>query len=93
MTAPPLGLSLPWPHGRVPPSPLFLPGGPATVPGHGGMVFVLPGLGVGFGVGFGVARGVGAGVMRGVGAGVTRGVGAGGCVGFVFGGLVDPAGG
>jgi hypothetical protein len=93
MTTPPLGLSLPWPQGRVPPSPLFLPGGPATVPGQGGMVLVLPGLGVGFGVGFGVARGVGAGVMRGVGAGVTRGVGAGGCVGFVFGGLVDPGAG
>jgi hypothetical protein len=86
MTTPPLGLSFPWPQGRVPPSPLFLPGGPFTVPGHGGMFFVLAGLGVGFGVGFGVARGV----ARGVGAGVTRGVGAGG---FVFGGLVDPAAG
>jgi hypothetical protein len=81
------------------PSPLFLPGGPSTVPGHGGVLFVLAGLGVGFGVGFGVgcgvARGVGAGVMRGVGAGVTRGVGAGVTAGgsVVLGGLVDPAAG
>jgi len=101
MTTPPLGLSLPWPQGRSAPSPLFLPGGPSTEPGHGGVLLVLPdlggGFGVGFGVGWGVARGVGAGVMRGVGAGVTRGLGAGvtvgGCVGFVFGGLVDPAAG
>jgi len=103
MTTPPLVLSLPWPQGRSPPSPLLLPGGPSTVPGQGGVPFVLPGLGGGFGVGLGVgfgvargvARGVGAGVMRGVGAGVTRGVGAGvtvgGFVGFVFGGLPDPA--
>ena len=93
MITPPLGLSLPWPHGRSAPSPLFLPGGPSTVPGHGGVLLVLAGLGVGCGV----ARGVGAGVMRGVGAGVTRGVGAGvtvgGSVGFVFGGLLDPAAG
>jgi hypothetical protein len=83
MTTPPLGLSFPWPHGRPPPSPLFLPGGPSTVPGHGGVLFVL----AGFGVGCGVARGVGAGVTRGVGAGVAVG----GWVGFVLGGLVDPA--
>lgn len=107
MITPPLVLSFPWPHGRSPPSPLFLPGGPSTVPGHGGALFILPGLGAGFGVGFGVGcgvargvgagvtRGVGAGVMRGVGAGVTRGVGAGvavgGFVGFVLGRLLDPA--
>jgi hypothetical protein len=77
MTTPPLGLSFPWPHGRSPAPPLFFPGGPSTLPGHGGAPFVLPGFGFGFGVGFGVGCGVARGVARGVGAGVTRGVGAG----------------
>jgi hypothetical protein len=88
-----LDLPLPPEHGRSLSLPLFLPGGPATSPGHGvlllatfgglglGFGVVAAGLGVGAGVtrgvGFGVARGVGAAVARGVGAGVTAGVGTG----------------
>ena len=81
MTTPPL--VLPLPQGGSSPSPLCLPGGPSTVPGHDGFAFSGLGfgfgvaLGVGSGVARGVARGVGAAVTRGVGAGVTRGVGAG----------------
>jgi hypothetical protein len=95
MITPPLVLSLP--QGRSPPSSLFLPGGPSTVPGHGGFAltgFTGLGLGVAFG-GWGVARGVGAGVTRGVARGVGAGVAVGGRVGvgLLVGGFVAPAAG
>jgi hypothetical protein len=81
MTIPPLESPLPLPHGRVSSPPLLWPGGPSTLPGHGGLdcsfagFGVGVGLGVGLGVGFGVACGVGVGL--GVGFGVACGVGVG----------------
>lgn len=60
----------PLPHGGSAPSPLCLPGGPSTEPGHGGRSWLWS-TGLGLGVGFG--RGVGCGVVLGVGGGVTAG--------------------
>ena len=86
-----LDLPLPPVHGRSLSTPLFLPGGPATSPGHGvlllaafgglGLGVEVAGLGVGAGVtrgvGFGVGFAVGFAVGFGDGAAVARGVGAG----------------
>lgn len=82
---PPFALPLPLPQGRSPEPPLLLwPGGPSTVPGHGGRCFSLAaaggsvgrgvGLGVGFGVGFAVGVAVGSAVGRAVGFGLGVGL-------------------
>lgn len=92
MTIPPLESPLPLPHGRVSSPPLLWPGGPSTVPGHGGLdcSFAGFGVGVGLGVGRGVGSGVacGVGVGRGVGFGVAAGVGVATGVGAMTGGAV-----